>query len=152
MPSYFKPWRRKLGVLTLAMACVFAAGWVRSHAVSDRISIQIDDLGYCFFASSQGYVSWRRTYGGPHDFPVKRIAWQTFADHKGVWQPAGDLGDAKVAWRWQAFGFDFGKCGFHSVASYFTYNFAFVPYWSIVIPLTVLSGYLLLSKPRQSTL
>ena len=30
--DYLKPIRRKLGVVTLVMACVFMAGWVRSHS------------------------------------------------------------------------------------------------------------------------
>lgn len=31
MESYFKPLRRKLGVVTLLLACAFSAGWVRSQ-------------------------------------------------------------------------------------------------------------------------
>ena len=31
MGDYFKPWRRKIGVATLVMACVFAAGWVNGQ-------------------------------------------------------------------------------------------------------------------------
>lgn len=30
MSNYFKPWRRKIGVVTLVMACVFAAVWART--------------------------------------------------------------------------------------------------------------------------
>lgn len=30
MGEFFKGWRRKTGVLTLVMACLFAAVWVRS--------------------------------------------------------------------------------------------------------------------------
>jgi hypothetical protein len=33
--DYFRPWRRKIGVMTLVMACVFAAGWVRSSVRFD---------------------------------------------------------------------------------------------------------------------
>ena len=36
MGGYFKPWWRKMGVLTLVMACMFAAGWVRSIYVADQ--------------------------------------------------------------------------------------------------------------------
>ena len=28
MSDFFKPWRRKIGVVTLFVACVFAGGWV----------------------------------------------------------------------------------------------------------------------------
>ena len=30
MMEFFRGWRRKVGVVTLAMACVFMVGWVRS--------------------------------------------------------------------------------------------------------------------------
>jgi len=30
MGGFFKPMRRKFGVLTLVMACVFMAGWVKA--------------------------------------------------------------------------------------------------------------------------
>src|SRR4051812_37506464 len=41
MPTYFKPLRRKLGVVTLVTACVFAAGWVRSVFVADIFQKEI---------------------------------------------------------------------------------------------------------------
>src|SRR6478736_6446220 len=39
MGEYFKPLRRKIGVLTLAMACLFTAGWIRSQTICDGIAI-----------------------------------------------------------------------------------------------------------------
>ncbi|WP_010582797.1 hypothetical protein [Schlesneria paludicola] len=38
--SDFKSWRRKLGVVTLLMACLFEVGWVRSRYTHDTIKIQ----------------------------------------------------------------------------------------------------------------
>lgn len=35
--AYFKPLRRKIGVIALVMACVFAMGWVRSISVLDEV-------------------------------------------------------------------------------------------------------------------
>lgn len=32
MHDFFNGWRRKVGVATLVMACVFTAGWVRSYS------------------------------------------------------------------------------------------------------------------------
>ena len=37
MPDYFKPLRRKIGVVTLVLACVFAAMWVRSGRIQDVV-------------------------------------------------------------------------------------------------------------------
>ena len=35
MGEYFKPYRRKFGILTLMIACKFMAGWVRSLFIHD---------------------------------------------------------------------------------------------------------------------
>ena len=39
MGDYFKPWRRKIGVVTLMLACVFMGGWMRSIFFLDFISV-----------------------------------------------------------------------------------------------------------------
>lgn len=81
MPKFFHGWRRKLGCLTLLLACVFAVGWVRSPFIQDAIHIPCDDGDYFC-----------------------------------------EIGQQRI-------------------------SFIRVPYWSIVIPMTLLSAYLLLSKP-----
>ena len=35
MGEYFKPWQRKVGVLTLLIALVFMNGMLRSHEIED---------------------------------------------------------------------------------------------------------------------
>lgn len=37
MREFFQGWRRKAGLLTLLVACLFMTGWVRSLVVQDRI-------------------------------------------------------------------------------------------------------------------
>ena len=39
MGEFFKPWRRKLGIVTLVLACVFMGGWVRSYSAHDALNI-----------------------------------------------------------------------------------------------------------------
>ena len=36
MVAYFKGWRRKVGCVTLVLACVIVAGWVRSYKATDN--------------------------------------------------------------------------------------------------------------------
>ena len=50
MFDYFKPLRRKIGVCTLVIACVFAAGWVRSLYVEDNFTF----LGVHCYSSRWG--------------------------------------------------------------------------------------------------
>ena len=94
MPTYFKPLRRKIGVLTLVLACVLMAGWVRSLSIQDKELFNIDSLRNAII-SSQGSIAWERWIGN----------------------------------------------GRHESTS--------IAYWSIVIPVTMLSAWLLLSKSRQ---
>lgn len=56
-------------------------------------------------------------------------------------------------WRWNCCGFDFGRASDPSNRTLGGVQVSLwvIPYWSIVIPLTLFSVYLLLSKPRQST-
>ena len=102
MSDYFKPLRRKVGLVTLAMACLLTAGWVRSYCGGDRI-IAIVMEG---FESKNGYIQHIR-------IDLEGRGWKKPL----VYRPDGTF------------------C---------------VPYWSICVPLTLLSAFLLLSKPRAA--
>src|SRR5579872_5905188 len=41
MPTDFKPWQRKIGVVTLLMACVLACAWVTSIYRTDFIDSRV---------------------------------------------------------------------------------------------------------------
>src|SRR4051794_20138993 len=81
--DYFKPWRRKIGVLTLVITCVFMTGWMRSFATWDGIQIPSDE-SFCQLVSQKGVMAWSSTAGtdlatgtnlanGPNQ--VKRWKW-----------------------------------------------------------------------------
>ena len=65
-------------------------------------------------------------------------------------------GNPLAEWRWQFLGFGFGKSvdGTTQVANQSVQivpsTIAVIPYWSIVVPLTLISLWLLLTKPRKS--
>ena len=112
MGEYFKPWRRKIGVVTLVMACVFAGAWVRSILVHDVIRIGPGNVE-CIIVSHAGIFS---IWVGP-DSPKPTSSWKIFGPI--VTAPATHPGIP-------------------------------LPYSIIVIPLTLLSAYLLFSKQRKS--
>ena len=129
MSEFFKPWRRKLGVVTLAVACVFAGGWVRSLGVSDRRSHRIGNTTY-FIISSHGFASWCAvTSGSPSDIPLR---WQTKSERKTKWLPSELWGTAKADWRCQALGFDFARGGYDASPHSETILVGVIPYWSMV--------------------
>jgi len=57
--EFFKPTRRKLGVMTLVIACVFAAGWMRSLFFIDGISFTSGKDTTESFVSAGGFASWQ---------------------------------------------------------------------------------------------
>lgn len=97
MGSYFKPLRRKIGLISLALACVFSGAWVRSCLYEDEIHINGRH-----FISSGGF------------FGETTIL--------GTLNENGDPVNLLPIW--------------------------LIPYAMVVIPLLLLSAWLLLSKPR----
>ena len=50
MHDFFKPWRRKFGVVTLRLACAFMAGWVRNLTKLDLLFLP----PVCILSSGNG--------------------------------------------------------------------------------------------------
>ena len=138
MREFFRGWRRKLGVLTLLMACVFAAGWVRSYSIHDMIyglvvlgherefhSI-LGDLMITTFQSGQVRIPfYYESYSTNNNTmePIEYGIWPLYVQHPSeIFRSTRHFGG----------------------------QFISIRYWSIVLPLTVLSAFLLLTKPRKS--
>ena len=118
MRDYFKPLSRKLGVLTLVMACALMAIWMRSYS---QVDFQFfphhdSDANTGYIAISKGYLMWGvfRYYEFLIDVTFKDI----LADGRLI------IGNRP------------GRM-----------TCRLVPFWLIVLPLTFPSAYLLLSKP-----
>ena len=157
MGEFFHGWRRKVGVLTLLLACMFAVGWMRSpriidsirfpaqmHAKESLVSVTIDSL-----ISSSHSIFWVRSDEGSADIsPTEEIdlgprypKWNTSSEHP-------ELFHSQFKWRWRVCGFGIGDFDVERHEGSWE-TCAIIPYWSIVIPLTVLSAWLLLSKSRK---
>jgi hypothetical protein len=65
----------------------------------------------------------------------------------GIGEPI-DNAPVQWQWRWQWSGFDIGKGRLHGQ---FPMAVSAIPYWFIVVSTALLSAFLLLSKPRQTT-
>ena len=122
MGEFFKGWRRKAGLVTLAMACVLAVGWMRSYTV-------FGDVAWFGIGSQQqrmvslaGRVSWK-------SYPVSGEAvWMVRSYDKSGPMLSEEQFD--LAW---------------SILSG-----CVIPYWSLVLPLTLLSAWLILGKKPMS--
>ena len=144
MGAFFKPWRRKAGCVTLVMACVFAAGWVRSHEAHDEFDFCLSKRNYQCFVSNLSRLTWFRT----REEPTNEFGNFRFYSATKSWTRSF-LTDGLCTWRWRYCGFEFGESvESPSMAKVFVWS---VPYLAIVIPLTLLSAWLFLSKPRPAT-
>ena len=141
MGEYFKPLRRKIGVLTLGLACVAAAGWVRSQTVTDRLSFKVNNrTWHTLFSCIEG-VGWQRDryeadlQSDPDVFDL--LEWQSDEDtNRYNMEPYASLK------YWPIFRFDISRPNPDMKSVYVRYSV-------VVIPLTLLSAWLLLSKSRS---
>ena len=159
MREFFTGWRRKVGVMTLMMALVFEVGWVRSLNIIDIAHFQPQESRYCIL-SKDGELSCR--YFSPFsEVPeqgFKSIRWTSAElttnrrrNYKTNWD------DKDVKWHWHWGSFDFGSASYEMLPIS-PYPIWFrredvwqIPYWSIVVPLTLFSAFLLLTKANSST-
>lgn len=141
MREVFHGWRRKFGVLTLLMACVFTGEWVRSYTVNDEIAVTWSGRLHAFLSSSGEFslISWS------NDEIPDSFEWEVKSDvSNGQVSHYMSLGmpRPKRHWFWwdEVREMTADKSGIW-----------IIHYWSIVTPLTLLSAFLLLTKPRKST-
>ena len=118
MGEFFKLWRRKIGLL--ALACVFAAGWLRSLICHDRVGLPLN-IG--LLSGNQRLVI---GLFRPPPLPSMYL-------NDDVPEPQG------IAFP-------------RSISDSILVAETIVPYGLIVMPLTLLSAWRMLSKRRPSKL
>lgn len=150
MWSFFRGWRRKAGVVSLVIACIFASGWVRSFATTDWLSLSTRGPARSplKFVSSEASVAilTRR-------FPTLTERMRAFDLSVPDWysRPAVNIEIQPghwFTWHWKLWGFGYAteKGLFNKQSGYLL---VMLPYWFLVFPPTLLSAYLLLWKPRK---
>jgi hypothetical protein len=144
MREFFKPLRRKIGVLTLVLACVFAAGWVRSLQTTDFVRIPVKNHAWIEMVGRTASVHLYATY---HGKAKSNFLWKTIsaADEEQESPSFFSPSDLQI----HALGVGIGKISYPS-RDWIHRVVVILPYFSITIPLTLLSAFLLLSKPRKS--
>ena len=127
MGEFFRGWRRKVGCVTLLMACVFMSAWVRSMMIGDFLHRTGTGNGFIEAESSNGFLIWWSSSKPLFTKQPPPLCWVT-----------GNLSNSlKIQEQWPL------------IRQFGNRSFVAVPYWSVVIPLTLLSAYLLFSKPRK---
>ena len=134
-----------MGIGALAVACVFMIGWVRSIIFWDEITfISPWWQGFNTVHTDGNGIIWHRVTGeGVGYIP----GWLSGRSETPVSDPYFSS-VAEISWLHQLWFLDFGVWMWKGQLGVRA-QFIRIPYWSIVIPLTLLSAWLLLSKPRQ---
>jgi hypothetical protein len=155
MGSYFKSLRQKIGVMTLVMACLLMVGWVRSPLNKDSFQFELGAI--CLTLASNQHGIWLVTSQRPKGVYQPDMLWTA----SQYWSlpgrrtpfsadPFGHLKgwywNTERQWGWGGFRFADFYDDNPNIGIRLTYRI--IPHWSIVIPLTLLSAWLLLSKPR----
>ena len=148
MKEFFHGARTKMGLLTLVTACFFLVGWFRSQTRFEYIDVSIGNVSYGVTSMHSGLDFSRTTELDPTTV-------LDFIDFKSVElfiKPQDPLNGTpwssgfQFDWRWDWAGFHIGEGHYASRRD----QDIMVPYWSLVIPLTLISAWLLLSRPRKT--
>jgi len=140
MGGFFRGWRRKVGCITLLLALASMGAWVRSQSCVDTLVFPTakamnywmsDKYGLVWYTTGQSEEEMKGFedpflifIGGPSDLNLRD------------WKPKSSF------------------CGFRFFDRQIQdsrHTLSIMPYWYIVIPLTVFSTCLLLKKPKTST-
>ena len=160
MSTFFQGWRRKAGASTLVVACALSSGWLRSRSHCDSIQLpvtahsrltfgsanQVAGFSYETFDHPQEntFECWSNPDAGTIDeaLSMDGIAPSMTEDS------SAESGSNGLRWRFRFAGFLFGQSEYLSDFKA-QIGFAALPYWSLTIPLTLLSAYLLLVPSRK---
>lgn len=145
--SYFKLRKRKHGIVALLLACTIMVCWIRSEFVGDHLEAKIPlrpmgipDL--ISIDSLYGTVEMRLSFCRPPKTSW-RTTWESYRPAAPVVHEANDAWPISIR---KTTGNSFDD-------EQFTYTryAALAPYYVIVLPLTVLTWWLLTSKPTIPT-
>ena len=146
MHTFYRGWRRKLGCVALVMACAFTAGWVRSRTANDYVIMPTNSAGYFVGSDSLG-LCWIKSEN--LDYP--EVWYELYGpgvslEFNTPYQRPIDHNAETTCSQW--LGFQAIQINSNILRVRDRKVKLVLPYWSVVLPLTLLSAYLLLSRPR----
>ncbi|MDB5346989.1 MAG: hypothetical protein JWP89_5366 [Schlesneria sp.] len=145
MYTFFHGWRRKAGVVTLVMAIALMAMWLRSYLFNDEVSFPCGQ-STCFVSSIHARLSLgRQTPSHSSD----RVKWRAFNLSRINVTDTQESCDLQICRRWGGFRHESGTLKYER--SRIEIEQWTIPYWSIAVPLTLLSAYLIVWMPRKAT-
>ena len=141
---FSRGWRRKIGLSLLLMSCVLMGGWLRSVFVADGISWTSGTNACDDIMSAEQNLTWQTTYDIEGLLPSNVPSWHSSALDFTIVYDAAD----QPVWRWRFLGFEAGEFTTQMTGDSSHGSFCSIPYWSVTVPLTLISVWLFLSNPR----
>ena len=162
MLEFFKGWRRKIGVVTMVLACVFAVGWVRSLAFEDELILHTTE------SINRRRLTFQRYHAisgsGMFGLITEHIGIGSVTEHSSEinairsrlelemfnWT-ATPGASTMYPWLWGDLSRKTSVYGNYQTnwQSGHWETCDVISYQFVVLPLTLLSAWLLLSKPRK---
>ena len=140
MREVFKGWRSKIGIITIVMALFFVGVWIRSYSVSEEIVVLMSGRLHAFM-STGGSFSWVSSTG---DRMPDSFEWEM----NSQWPNGRTSSSRSIGMLSKIKNFQWSDTVWETTAD--KSRFWIIHYWQIAVPLTLLSAYLLLIKPRSS--
>ena len=82
MGDFFKGWRRKLGLMTPMMACLFMGAWFKTFTHFYKLSCATGKMSYCEISSVEGSIKADFFYNNDPKLSHRRFVFQNFGDFK----------------------------------------------------------------------
>jgi len=168
MREFFNGWRRKVGVVTLVLACVLVGEWARSYRREDALRLgDGNETSFIVFRATQNGITCERYVAVRGVIFHYSPGWYHYTIQNGF-RFGGDEGIVpegsapsfggtlveRDIWKWECCGFEIQERGFEFGESIEQDKYRLIkwtlPWWSIVLPLTLLSAFLLIAKPRKA--
>ncbi len=146
MKEFFHGWRRKVGIVALVMACGFLTLWFRAGAVEDVILSGNGKGTVISLQLSRKGVAWNRYEGLVMKPAMKWWREPPVAGQEGPPRAFFTREPIAITRGAQWYIFSYGQIQ-NSLGN--TMDYWVLSFWSITIPLTLLSAYLILWKPRN---
>lgn len=147
MRDFFKSWKRKAGCVALVLACGLLAGSMRTQFVVDEFRFGDWQDSASFLVNCGNSITWMRTHKQKQVSLAPKWTQGPSRFHKPDYVEWLLSGEWEADWKWCWLGFESGSLT--RIRFGMTLTYWRVSYWSVILPLTLLSAYLLFSKPRS---
>lgn len=148
MSEYFRGWKRKAGLVVLAITIAFVSGWVRSMYRYDLIKIPLAQFMMLTADSDDHSLGFVLYFEKRHELKVP--VWGGVQEFFNKDDRAAHIVDHTHNYQWRCCGLTAANLPKTFQGKILIASLFIIPYWLLVAALTAVSTWLLLSKRSQS--